>query len=217
MAQAPPPPQRNRTPWAARLWSRFRAWPIAVQIVLWLSLFWLLLPLLAWRSHINLALKWGSTALASLFVLVIAITAATPSPKTAVHTTQAATRAPAAVLAPTRTATRTSTALPTHTPTSKPTATPSPTPTPKPTATPSPTPTSTPSPPTPPAPAPAHTQAPPPPAPVQTAPAAAAGAAAAPAGATALCNDGTYDFSAHRRGSCSRHHGVAQYLVNLPP
>lgn len=30
-----------------------------------------------------------------------------------------------------------------------------------------------------------------------------------PAGATALCNDGTYSFSEHRRGTCSRHGGVA--------
>ena len=38
-----------------------------------------------------------------------------------------------------------------------------------------------------------------------------------PAGATAICNDGTYSFSAHRRGTCSHHGGVAQWLVNLPP
>ena len=33
-----------------------------------------------------------------------------------------------------------------------------------------------------------------------------------PAGATALCKDGTYSHSAHRSGTCSRHHGVAQWL-----
>ena len=27
-------------------------------------------------------------------------------------------------------------------------------------------------------------------------------------GATALCNDGTYSYSAHHRGTCSHHHGV---------
>ncbi|MCP2336054.1 DUF3761 domain-containing protein [Actinomadura rupiterrae] len=34
----------------------------------------------------------------------------------------------------------------------------------------------------------------------------------APSGATALCRDGTYSFSAHRRGTCSHHGGVAQWL-----
>jgi hypothetical protein len=30
----------------------------------------------------------------------------------------------------------------------------------------------------------------------------------APPGATAQCRDGTYSFSEHRRGTCSRHGGV---------
>ena len=34
----------------------------------------------------------------------------------------------------------------------------------------------------------------------------------APAGATALCRDGTYSFSRSRRGTCSGHGGVAQWL-----
>lgn len=33
-----------------------------------------------------------------------------------------------------------------------------------------------------------------------------------PAGATALCRDGTYSFSRNRRGTCSHHGGVAQWL-----
>lgn len=33
-----------------------------------------------------------------------------------------------------------------------------------------------------------------------------------PAGATALCRDGTYSFSATHSGSCSHHGGVAQWL-----
>lgn len=73
-----------------------------------------------------------------------------------------------------------------------------------------------------PAPAPASVpapavQAPSAPAPVPAAPAPApapAPAAPAPApapgaGATALCNDGTLSYSANRRGTCSRHGGVA--------
>lgn len=33
-----------------------------------------------------------------------------------------------------------------------------------------------------------------------------------PIGATALCRDGTYSFSQNRRGTCSHHGGVAQWL-----
>lgn len=40
---------------------------------------------------------------------------------------------------------------------------------------------------------------------------------AVPAGATAICNDGTYSYSQHRRGTCSHHGGVATWLVDLPP
>jgi hypothetical protein len=35
---------------------------------------------------------------------------------------------------------------------------------------------------------------------------------AAPAGASAQCRDGTFSFSAHRRGTCSHHGGVARRL-----
>lgn len=34
----------------------------------------------------------------------------------------------------------------------------------------------------------------------------------APAGATARCHDGTYSFSQNRRGTCSSHGGVAEWL-----
>jgi len=36
--------------------------------------------------------------------------------------------------------------------------------------------------------------------------------ASAPAGATARCRDGSYSFSQNRRGTCSRHGGVAAWL-----
>ncbi|HYG80046.1 MAG TPA: DUF3761 domain-containing protein [Pyrinomonadaceae bacterium] len=36
--------------------------------------------------------------------------------------------------------------------------------------------------------------------------------ASVPDGATALCRDGTYSFSQSRRGTCSRHGGVARWL-----
>lgn len=35
---------------------------------------------------------------------------------------------------------------------------------------------------------------------------------APPPGASAQCGDGTYSFSQHHRGTCSRHGGVAQWL-----
>lgn len=34
----------------------------------------------------------------------------------------------------------------------------------------------------------------------------------APSGATAQCRDGTYSFSQHRRGTCSHHGGVEDWL-----
>lgn len=34
----------------------------------------------------------------------------------------------------------------------------------------------------------------------------------APAGTTARCRDGTYSFSQNRRGTCSHHGGVAEWL-----
>jgi hypothetical protein len=37
-------------------------------------------------------------------------------------------------------------------------------------------------------------------------------AGSAPVGATAKCNDGTYSFSKHHSGTCSGHHGVAEWL-----
>jgi hypothetical protein len=33
-----------------------------------------------------------------------------------------------------------------------------------------------------------------------------------PSGATALCSDGTYSFSQNRRGTCSHHGGVSEWL-----
>jgi endonuclease YncB( thermonuclease family) len=38
-----------------------------------------------------------------------------------------------------------------------------------------------------------------------------------PYGATAICNDGTYSFSQHRRGTCSHHGGVREWLKSVPP
>ena len=35
---------------------------------------------------------------------------------------------------------------------------------------------------------------------------------AAPAGASAQCRDGSWSFSLHHRGTCSRHGGVARWM-----
>ena len=35
--------------------------------------------------------------------------------------------------------------------------------------------------------------------------------------ASALCRDETYSYSAHRSGTCSWHHGVAQWDPRVPP
>ncbi|WP_367828048.1 DUF3761 domain-containing protein [Streptomyces sp. LMG1-1-1.1] len=42
------------------------------------------------------------------------------------------------------------------------------------------------------------------------------GSQQAPTGATAQCNDGSYSYSAHRRGTCSHHGGVAVWLASVP-
>lgn len=36
-------------------------------------------------------------------------------------------------------------------------------------------------------------------------------------GASAICNDGTLSYSEHRKGTCSHHGGVKEWLRNLPP
>jgi Protein of unknown function (DUF3761)/Protein of unknown function (DUF1524) len=38
------------------------------------------------------------------------------------------------------------------------------------------------------------------------------GSSSAPSGATAICRDGTYSYSAHRSGTCSHHGGVEEWL-----
>jgi hypothetical protein len=38
-----------------------------------------------------------------------------------------------------------------------------------------------------------------------------------PPGITAVCADGTYSYSQHRRGTCSHHGGVAIWVSNVPP
>lgn len=66
-----------------------------------------------------------------------------------------------------------------------------------------------------PTPAPAPTP-PPPPAPKPKSSMTGAAPAGAPAGATALCTDGTYSMSQHRRGTCSKHKGVKTWLKQVP-
>lgn len=42
-------------------------------------------------------------------------------------------------------------------------------------------------------------------------------AAAKAAGATAICRDGSWSYSAHRSGTCSGHHGVNWWTGNVGP
>jgi hypothetical protein len=46
--------------------------------------------------------------------------------------------------------------------------------------------------------------------------ASAGSSAGAPPGATAVCRDGTYSYSRHHSGTCSRHGGVARWLGASP-
>jgi hypothetical protein len=49
--------------WAERTWNGFRAWPVWLQAISWLLAWWILVPVLAWRSTIKTALQVAITAL----------------------------------------------------------------------------------------------------------------------------------------------------------
>jgi hypothetical protein len=65
-------------------------------------------------------------------------------------------------------------------------------------------------------PPPTRVPAPRPTAAATSAPAPAPTQAAVPSEVTAVCNDGTFSYSQHRRGTCSHHGGVARW-INRPP
>jgi uncharacterized protein DUF3761 len=105
-----------------------------------------------------------------------------------------------------------------HPPLTQATATPWPSESAAATVTSAPTPVPTPVPTPRPAPAPARPAATPvTPVPTQAAVPSDPYAAATAAGASAVCADGTYSFSAHRSGTCSHHQGVHWWTGNLGP
>src|SRR5919197_644311 len=57
--------------WSERAWSRFRVGPDALKVVAWLVGWWLLIPLLAWRSGLGRGLK----IVASLVPIVVLVAA----------------------------------------------------------------------------------------------------------------------------------------------
>ena len=52
------------TSWAAYAWLKFRHWPLWAQVVAWVLGWWLLVPLLAWRSGLP---PWAKVALSVFF------------------------------------------------------------------------------------------------------------------------------------------------------
>jgi Protein of unknown function (DUF3761) len=152
---------------------------------------------------------WAGLFVALLSVSAMASTAASQPPASPSDSSSpsAATTAPPKSVAESKPA-----------PTSKPTAIPQPSPSASPTSKPTPVPTAAPTAvPTalPPAAPPAAVPAPP--APPAPAPPADPYAAATAAGASAVCADGTWSFSANRSGTCSHHGGVHWWTGNLGP
>jgi len=148
---------------------------------------------------------WVGLGVALVVVSSMATPATTPlSTRNQASSPRASAPPPVAESTPVPASMPTATPLPSPTPTAAPTPTSTATPTPTPTA----TPTAVPPPPA---------QAPPPPAPPPPAPAADPYPAATAAGATAVCADGTWSFSAHRSGTCSGHGGVHWWTGNLGP
>src|SRR5216684_4483137 len=70
MPQPPPAPALVR--FASSCWRRFRRVPWWVQALGWLFGFWLLGPLLAWKTRWHWAVKSAITAVAVLFVIGVA-------------------------------------------------------------------------------------------------------------------------------------------------
>jgi micrococcal nuclease len=61
-----------------RAWSRFRGIPVWLQVILWLTLFWLLIPLLIWRSGMA---PWAKVTLTIPFaLLIVGVAASEPEP-----------------------------------------------------------------------------------------------------------------------------------------
>jgi hypothetical protein len=91
-APAPPPPTPPAAPkppsagtpreggtigGADRLWEAFRSWPVVVQVIAWVFGWFLLVPLLVWRSALPVPAKVAVSAL----VLTVVVAAGVSSPQ----------------------------------------------------------------------------------------------------------------------------------------
>lgn len=59
-------------PYLERLWARLRALPVGWQALLWLFLFWALIPLLIWRSSLSRGWKTGLSIVFAVLLIGIA-------------------------------------------------------------------------------------------------------------------------------------------------
>lgn len=69
------------TRWAANIWSWFSRQKVWVKILLWLILYWALVPIIVWkRPATPSALKWLSSAVGGLVLLIALASSAEPAP-----------------------------------------------------------------------------------------------------------------------------------------
>jgi uncharacterized membrane protein YgcG len=94
---------------AARVWASFRRWPLLVQIVAWFLGFWLLIPVVIWRTGWS---PWVKSITTVAFAVLMIASAATDSTR---ETKQPGPQVPVAVAPATTTSTTTTTiTVPSH-------------------------------------------------------------------------------------------------------
>ena len=81
--ELPPPPEGTLRDFYDRLgsvadrgWRKFRTWPTWLQVVVWLVGYWLLIPVLAWRSSLPPVGKWATTGIVAIVAVVGIVTSA---------------------------------------------------------------------------------------------------------------------------------------------
>ena len=83
---------------ADKAWRTFRAWPIWGQILGWLFLFWILIPILVWRTSWGTA--WKVVAIVAFLFLLAGIGSDRPAPNISTVTGDGATEAGAEAVEP---------------------------------------------------------------------------------------------------------------------